>query len=233
MQRVLQRRGNAEVAAAAAQRPEQVAVLLGAGMDQMAFSGDHVGGDEVVAGKAVLAQQPADAPAQREPAKPGGGDQAAGRGQAERLRLVVEIGPRSPALRDRTAGLRIDLDCFHQREIENHPTVGRREPGNAVRAAAHRERQALAARELHRRDHVGGTGAADDQRRILVMGGVPDRTCFVVVIVTRPYHLTPDRSLQLARRGFAHHVPGIRHRHWPSSAFVDGADVMARGFATA
>ena len=123
--------------------------------------------------------------------------------------------------------LRVDRDGLHRREVEDDPAVAGGEPGDAVRAAAYRERQALAAGELHRLDHVGGAGAADDQRRMLVVRGVPDRTCLVVVAVARSDHLTADRSLQLAHRGFAHHVRRFCRRHWPLLGIVEnGQDVM-------
>src|SRR5215475_11396260 len=68
---------------------------------------------------------------------------------------------------------------------------------------------------------------------MLVVGGVPDRTCFVVVAVAGSDYLTANRGLQLACRGFAHHILGICHRHWPSSASRYEADAMGGGFATA
>jgi hypothetical protein len=46
---------DAEVAAAAAQRPEQVGVLVGRGADSAAVGQHHLGGDEVVDGHAVAA----------------------------------------------------------------------------------------------------------------------------------------------------------------------------------
>ena len=62
----LERGDDPEVAAAAAQRPEQVGVLVGADPAHRAVSGDDLERDHVVAGQAVLAHQPADAPAERE-----------------------------------------------------------------------------------------------------------------------------------------------------------------------
>jgi hypothetical protein len=49
-------RGNdAEVAPAAAQRPEEVFVLISAGPQQTAISGYDISREQIVAGKAVLA----------------------------------------------------------------------------------------------------------------------------------------------------------------------------------
>ena len=58
MQPVLERRYDAEVAAAAPQGPQQVGVLVGAGGERPAVGGDHVGGNQVVATEAVSAGQP-------------------------------------------------------------------------------------------------------------------------------------------------------------------------------
>ena len=63
----LERRRDAEVAAAAAQAPEQLGVLVLAGVHELAVGGDDVGADQVVAGQADLAHEPADAAAEREP----------------------------------------------------------------------------------------------------------------------------------------------------------------------
>lgn len=50
----LELRHDAEVAAAAADTPEQVGVLPLAGLHHAAVGQDHLGGDEVVAGQAIL-----------------------------------------------------------------------------------------------------------------------------------------------------------------------------------
>ncbi len=82
-----------EVTAAAAQAPEQVGVLVRAGVQQPAVGGDEIGADEVVAGEAVLAHQPADPTAERVPGDTRRRYEASGGGEAVRLRLVVDVGP--------------------------------------------------------------------------------------------------------------------------------------------
>ena len=106
MQPELERGHDAEVAAAAAQAPEQLGVLVLAGVHELAVGGDDVGGEQVVAGQAELAHQPADAAAEREPGDPGGGHEPAGDGEPEGLRLVVEVRPRAAALGDGGAARR-------------------------------------------------------------------------------------------------------------------------------
>ena len=72
---------HAEVAAAAADGPEQVRVLTGRGPPHPAVGGDHLGRDQVVDAEPVFAGQPAHAAAQREPGHAGVADQPGGHGQ--------------------------------------------------------------------------------------------------------------------------------------------------------
>jgi hypothetical protein len=51
VQREPERRDDAEVAAAASQRPEQIGVLVGGCLDDAAFGGDNLGGKQVVDGE--------------------------------------------------------------------------------------------------------------------------------------------------------------------------------------
>ena len=76
-------------------RPQQQVGVLGLDrVHEPAVGGDHVGADQVVAGEAVLAHQPADAAAEREAADAGRRDQAAGGREPVRLGLVVDVAPR-------------------------------------------------------------------------------------------------------------------------------------------
>lgn len=93
MQLELEGRHNAEIAATAAQRPEQVGVLRGTRGAHPSVGGDHLGRQQVVDAQPILAGQVADAAAQRQPAHPGGGHDAAGRGQAEQVGGVVDVAP--------------------------------------------------------------------------------------------------------------------------------------------
>ena len=93
MEPVLERGDDAEIAAAAAQAPEQFRVLLGARRHQFAVGGDDVGRDEVVAAEPVLAHQPAEPAAQGQPGDAGGRDHPAGAGETESLGLAVVLAP--------------------------------------------------------------------------------------------------------------------------------------------
>ena len=84
-----------------------------AGGQEAAVGGDDVGREQVVAGQAVLALQPADAAAEREPGDAGRRDRAAGRRQPERLRLAVELAPGQAGLGARDPAPGIDPHALH------------------------------------------------------------------------------------------------------------------------
>ena len=79
-----------EVPAAAPQTPEQLGVLVRRCADHLAGRGDHLEGDHVVAGQAVLTGQPAHPAAEGEAADPGVRDVAGGCGQSVWLGGRVE-----------------------------------------------------------------------------------------------------------------------------------------------
>ena len=97
VQPVLEFGDHAEVAAAAAQRPEQVRVLLGAGPQHLTCGSDDPGGQQVVARQPVLRGEPAEPAAQGQPAYAGVADRAAGGGQAMSLGGRVQLRQRCPA----------------------------------------------------------------------------------------------------------------------------------------
>ena len=101
-----ERGDDAEVAAAASQRPEQIRVFVGGRPDDAALGGDHLGGKQVVDGEPVLAHEEADAAAEGEPGDAGVAHDAAGGGQTVGLRLVVDVAPQSTTPAPRPCGRR-------------------------------------------------------------------------------------------------------------------------------
>ena len=115
MELELELRDDAEIAAAAAQPPEQLGVLGLARMDEPAVGGDDIRGGEVVAGEAEFPHRPTDAAAEREPGDAGRRHEAAGGRERVRLGLVVDVGPDRAAPDGCPAGGRIDVDIVHRR----------------------------------------------------------------------------------------------------------------------
>jgi hypothetical protein len=180
MELVLKRSNNAEVAASASDAPEEVWVLAGADVAELAVSGDDIGGDEVVTGQAVLARQPADAAAQGEAGDTGVGVGAAGGGQAEGLRLVVEFPPLDAALSLDSAPGGVNPDTLHPGQVNHQAAIAYAVARDVMATAAHRHQQTVDAGEVDRIDHVGDASAAGDECRPLVDIGIPDLAGLIV-----------------------------------------------------
>src|SRR5204863_7859773 len=139
-----------EVAAAAADRPEQVGVRLVVDPQHLTASGDDVGRHHVVDGEAVLAGQVADAAAQREAADP----YRTGVAEAHRETVLSgrsgELGGGEAGLGPGRAASDVDVDRRHVAQVDDQPVVGGAVAGPAVPAAADCERQAGLARESDR-----------------------------------------------------------------------------------
>ena len=155
---------DAEIAAAAADAPEEVGVLVLAGHDLAPVGGHDLGGDEIVADEAALALEPATAAAGDEPAETGAPHAPARDGEAMLLRRGVELGPVGAAPGAHGLRLRVDLDRAEAAEVDADAAVHDRRAGDAVPTAVYGERQVLLAREVDRGDDVVGRGAARDHR---------------------------------------------------------------------
>ena len=184
VQTILEGGHQAQIAAAAAQAPEQVGVVGGARRQQAAVGGDDVGRQEIVDDETALAHQPAETAPEREAGNPRRRDLTPGRGQAERLRLVIEIAPRHAGLRRHRAPLPIDPDALHRRQVDHEPAVADGVAGDVVTAAAHGDQQLVGPREIDGGEHVGRTGAPRDQGGLAVDRAVPDTAGGVVAGVT-------------------------------------------------
>ena len=223
----LERRDDAEVAAAAADRPEQVVVLVLAGGELRPVGGDDLRRDEVVAGQADAARQVADPAAEREAADAGRRDDPAGRRQPVLVGRVVEGAPGRPALGSRRPLAGIDVDALHADEVDHDGVVARPEPGNAVRASAHGDREPVLARVVHRRDDVVGVGAAHDHARPPLDHRVVDLARLVVPRVLGSDGLAPHMVAELSRRSRSHGSLSLRlpvSRFYRTGAEVQGTE---------
>ena len=199
MQEELERRDDAEVAAAAAQRPEQVRVLLGGRPDQLALRGHQLGRDQVVAGEAVLAPQPADAAAEREAGHPRLGDQAGRSREPVGLRRGVHLAPDGAALDASRGGAprRPSPRSCGDRSITTPPSLVARPatlcppPRTAIgRPAARATPTAAATSSL--------VATARHRDRPLVDHPVPHGTGRVVSLVAGAHHLSRQVGPQRA-----------------------------------
>ena len=127
---------DAEVAAATADRPEQVRVMLGVDAKELAVGGHDVGRQQRVDRQAVLADEIPDTPAERDPPEPDGtrvpkaGRQVVGRGRGRVLTGgQAGLGPGGPALD-------VDVERLHVAQVEHDPVVDDGVSCRAMAAAA-------------------------------------------------------------------------------------------------
>jgi len=185
MELVLKGGDHAKVAAATPDTPEEVWMLVGADVAELAVGSDDISGDEVVAGQAVAARQPADATTQGEASDASVSVSAAGGGEAEGLRLVVEFTPLDATLLLRGARGGFNPDALHPAQINHQATVAYAVARDVMATAAHRHQQTVGAGEVDRVDHVGDASAAGDEGGMLVDIGIPDLAGLIVAGIAR------------------------------------------------
>ena len=198
MQLVLELGDDPEVAAAPAQRPQEVGILLGVRSDELSLGGHDVGSDDVVARESVLSHEPADAAAECEPADACDRVDSAGRGEPESLRGMIDLTPRASSLRADTAGDGIDPRTPHRPQVDDEPTLAGGGAGDVVAGAANRGANLVRTRPLHAGDHVRDVDAARDHRRVALDVGVPELAYLVVRLRLRLQQLASKLRAKLA-----------------------------------
>ena len=213
MQRELERGHHAEVAAAAADRPEQLRFLGRRGDALAAVCGDDVGGDQVVDGHAVLARQPAEAATQAQARHAGRRVDAERRRQAEGLRFAVEVAEQRARRDARSALLRVDMHAALRGLVDHQRAVGHRVAGDVMAAAAHRQAHLVLAREGQCVAHVLRVQAARDDRRPALGHAVPDLARGVVGLRFRCDDAATDtRGECFEARGVQYGVAPVERR---------------------
>ena len=205
MQRERELRDGAEVAAAAAQTPQQLRILVRAGRDDAAVSRHDLGAHQVVAREPVLGREPPLPAAQREPADTGVRDAPTRRGEVMLLRCRVDVDPGAPAAGGRGAGCRIDVDLSHRRQIDDD-ALAQRGAGDPVAAAAHRDRQAGVTREAQRLGDLGRVLRPGYRRRTNIDHGIEDRPGGVITGIFRGNNLTGEGFAQLVNNRGSHGI---------------------------
>jgi hypothetical protein len=207
VQREPERSDHPEVAAAAAQRPEQIRVFVGRRADDAALGCDDLGGQQVVDSEPVFAHEPPDPTTEREAGDAGVAHDATGGGQAVGLRLAIDVAPQRSTLHQDGAAGRVDQHGSHGREVDDDSVVAHRGAGHIVAAAPHRDLQIVGAGKAHSGNHVGGPAASGDQARAPVDGAVPDGPGGVVVAMVGGDNVAPEP---------VDPVFGGQCRHWSS-----------------
>ncbi len=191
---------DAEVPAAAADRPEQVGFVLGVDAVELAVRRHDLRGQQAVDREAVLADEVAHAASERDPPDPHRPRVAEPDPQAVRVGGVRELERGEAGLRPRRSSLGVDLDRSQVGEVDHDPAVGDTLADHAVPAAAHGELEPRLARE---RDHAGDVhlvGDPDDHRGVQVEPAVEDGARLVVLGVVGSDHPTADIGSELGDR---------------------------------
>ena len=201
MQRELDRGHDAEVAAAAAQRPEQLGMLVRGGADRLAGRGHELDGEHVVAGEAVLALEPAGAAAEREARDAGARHAAADGGEAVLLGRGVDLGPGQPAAHARDPALGVDHELAQAADVDHEAVLDERQAGDGVAAAAHRDAQVARPRERERGAHLVRVRAARDVARPRLDHAVEERAGVLVLGLAGVVEMAPQRVAELVQGG--------------------------------
>jgi hypothetical protein len=140
VQPVLEPRDHAEVAAAAAQRPEEVRVGVLVGAEHPSVGGHDVGREDVVDGQAERPGEVADAAPERDPGDPDGAGVAEADGEPVLGRRSRELSGGQAGLGPHGAGTGVDVDGLHVAKVDDQAPVDRAVRGVAVAAAADGQR---------------------------------------------------------------------------------------------
>lgn len=165
LQSELQRGDSPEVAAAAAQRPQQVRMLVLADADEVTVGRDGLRAYEVIAGEPVRTVEMAESAAQDEPRDADARDDRPRCGQSDLARGAVDIRPGRPASDPRHPARGVHLDGAHGRQVDHQPTVVDGEAVDVVAAGPDRQRYVVRTGEQDSGADVVGISAADDRRR--------------------------------------------------------------------
>ena len=195
----LQRRDHADAPAAAADRPEQVLVLIAAGGADHAIGGDDLDRAQVVAAQAVGPHHRPQPAAEGQPGDAGDRHLAAGRGQPVDLGGSVDLAPGGAGLHVGGAGGRVDVHGPHGGQVDDQAVVADGAAGHLVAAAADAHHGTVVAGDSYRLDDVGHVGAAGDHRGVAIDQPVPDPAGLVVGGMVAVDDLAAQRVLAARR----------------------------------
>ena len=219
-QRELHRGHDAEVPAAAAQRPEQVGVDVGGRADELRVRRDQLDRGHGVGGEPVAAGEPAQAAAERVADDADVGRGAREREQPVRGRRLGDLEPQRAGLDAGGPRLDVDLDAAHPLGGEQDRPLQRAERGRVVAGALRGDLQAGADRVLEHGLDVGGVGREGDERGPLVDGQVPGAAREVPLGVVGRDDVAGEggKGLDRVHAAMLDHQPPARIRGNPSPA---------------
>ena len=190
-------RDDAEVAAATAERPEQIRVGVLVREQNVAAGRHDLRAEEVVEREAVAGDQVPDAAAEGQPADAGRSERPARGYEPVALTHGVEVDPGRAPTRLGDALHRVDAHVAEQAQVDHHSALADRVARDAVGAGPYGYREFARAGELDRCGDVGGVEGPHDHRRPAVDRPVVDGTREVVLAVLRPDQLPAQGRLEV------------------------------------
>lgn len=170
----IQSRDDAEVAAAATDRPEQIFVLARPEFQHLAIGSHELRADDVVARCPEEAAPGGIAAGERQTSHADRPAAAHRRDEPERERRGEQLANRRSAANGGDSAVRIDADGVERAEINLQRAIGDAESGVAVTAAADGDRDVMSPRDLYAAPHVVEVCAPRHGDWATVVGEVPD-----------------------------------------------------------
>jgi hypothetical protein len=155
-------------------------MAVGVDLEDAAVGGDDLGGEQVVDGQAVLADQEPDPAAQGQAADAHRGGVAEAGGQPVGADGGGVGAGGQPGLGPGGAALRVEVQRGHLGQVEHDPALGHAVAGQAVAAAADGQLQPGVGGQGHDLGDLGRVGRPDDGRRPPVVLAVEDLAGLVV-----------------------------------------------------
>ena len=203
----LERRDDAEVAAAAAQRPEQLGLVVAIGPQEPAIRGHELDRRHAARGQAELAGVPAHSAAERVAGDADVGRRAMQRGQAHLRGARHDVPPLRAATHAGALPLTIDLDVVERVGLHEDRVFERPERPGVVACALWSHAVAVVAREPHDGRHVLRVDRQRNRRGTLVDHQVERLAGGVEALVAGTEDLALAAGAQLGdvdRGGFGH-----------------------------
>lgn len=184
MQTVVHRSDDAEVSAAATQRPKQLLFAVGLGDNETPIRENDLGGDEIVERKPEAADQRSVTAAQGESRHADATVRACYRRNAQRIRHGGHVRGAGASRNSRAMVIGADGHAVHAAQIDNE-SGAQGATGPVVASAAHRQWKIAIACGSKRRLNIFGGPAVGDSARHAADGLRPDRCCGGVAVIAR------------------------------------------------
>ncbi len=110
---------------------------------------------------------------------------------------MVELTPGYAGLCAGRAVPGIDADTLHARKVDDQSTVAHRIAADIVAATANSYEQTVRLSKIDAVNHVGNSGAVDNQCRALVDHAVPDLAGVVIARVARTQQFTEQAGFEI------------------------------------